>query len=473
MSLWHKAVVLFKSLSGNALGFLLFLSLASCGNFNFPPWNAKPNIVLIVIDTLRADHVGCYGYSRPTTPELDRLAAQGVIFDNVHALSSWTVPSMSTMMTSVNPFNHGVTSGILGFEGVVEQSILPDGFVTLAEKLQKGGYRTFGISSNVHVSKETGFDQGFDEFQMLNFVNAEEVERTFLKWMSNITDASKKGRYFLYLHFIDPHHEYIPHEPYIEQFHPNYKNEIGDLANTPLLTLWLFQSYFKSPDDPHTVMARDLYDSEIRNVDDVVERIIKKLPRRDNTFIMVTSDHGEEFMEHGNMIHGIDLNEETLRVPLVMRFPKNKYAGLRLSSWVNLLDIAPTCVNMARLLPIEGAEGQSVLPLIAKIYKGRYRAVSLPLEVTRIAHSKYYGIIHGRYKLIVPLDGKAGTQLYDLEKDPQEKLNLFSKNPEIVHSLQKLMETKCRVSPRYPVKMYKASKTGAELEQLKNLGYLH
>jgi arylsulfatase A-like enzyme len=170
------------------------------------------NIVLITIDTLRADHLSCYGYERNTSPHIDKIAAQGITFKNVIAPSSWTAPSMASLFTSTYPINHGLVHGIKVRKQ--KKEVLSDQLITLPEVLRKKGYTTFGVSSNHHLTEEFGFARGFDFFAYLGWKNADMVNKTVYSWETTIKQSEK---YFLWVHYVDPHISYAARSPWIER----------------------------------------------------------------------------------------------------------------------------------------------------------------------------------------------------------------------------------------------------------------
>ena len=175
------------------------------------------NIVLITIDCLRADHLSCYGYERKTSPNIDNIAAQGIIFKNATSPSSWTVPSMVSLFTSLYPSNHGIVRG-LGWGGkreVQKQDAISDKLTTLPEILKEKGYTTFGVASNIHLGERLGFARGFDYFKCLSYLPAPPVNQTIYAWEEEIKNAEK---FFLWVHYIDPHDPYYPRKPWIDDY---------------------------------------------------------------------------------------------------------------------------------------------------------------------------------------------------------------------------------------------------------------
>ena len=238
----------------------------------------KPNIILIVIDTLRADHLPFYGYQKNTAPFLDSISNQCFVFDNACAASSWTAPSTASIFTSLYPFQHGVITGFFATEKLQKDNMeivlnkIPDVIPTIPEILRSIGYKTYGFAANINISQKLGFARGFDVFAHTNDTPADVLNREIIKWSGNMKASSP---YFLYIHYNDPHFKYRKRKPWYQ------KNEDAILD---------------------TISA---YDSEISYVDEKIREIFDLLELADsNTLLIITSDHGEEFNDHGDLGHG-------------------------------------------------------------------------------------------------------------------------------------------------------------------------
>jgi len=314
------------------------------------------NIVLITIDTLRADHLSCYGYERNTSPNIDKIAEKGIIFKNAIAPSSWTAPSMVSLFTSVYPINHGVVHGI-GFKNDKgKQEIFSDELTTLTEILKSHGYTTFGVASNLHLSEKFGFARGFDQFKCLSFLPAPSVNQTIYSWEN---DIKKSDKFFLWVHYIDPHDPYSSRSPWIKDYAPKASAKSLNLAKKrmPELTK-LINKFKKRPLLLSTLIA--LYDSEINYVDHYIGELIQKYELDKNTLIIITSDHGEEFLEHSRLGHGHNLYQETIHIPLIVKMPHSSKKKV-VKEYVNLLDIMPTILHILNITSPEYTLGKSVL----------------------------------------------------------------------------------------------------------------
>lgn len=405
-----------------------------------PPPEAPPNIIFISIDTLRADHLGCYGYERDTSPGIDALAKESVRFDHAFSQSSWTLPSHMSMMTSQYPHVHGVETG---------RKPLPDSAVTLAEVLSSSGYYTAAFVSWVYVDSRYGFSQGFDAFKELippkNKVDsstkwsfkAKQVADAAIEWV----EKPNRGEtpFFLFVHFFDPHIDYAPPDGYDKMFDPDYA---GPAQGT---FQWL-KTYIKGIHRvPNKIAPRDLehvkalYDGEIRYTDLHIKRLLDAVDKHvglDNCLVVLTSDHGEEFFDHGSMEgHQWTLYDEIIHVPLIIRFPQHRHAGKVVSDPVELIDIAPTIIDFACAEAPPNFEGRSLRPLATSPPD----AERLVFAETR-RHTVRQSIRGPRYKLIhtdptgtnargIPI--VSGYQLFDLEADPGEQKNIFDPDQDI------------------------------------------
>jgi len=257
------------------------------------------NIVLITIDALRADHLSCYGYDRNTSPNIDKIAQKGIIFKNAIAPSSYTVPSMASLFTSLYPTNHGVLYGRLSdiypddfrkFEKNINH-VIPDKFTTLAEILKIHGYTTFGISSNLLLDKQTGFAKGFDYFEHPHSAPASYINKIVLSLEDEIR---KSDKFFLWVHYLDPHFPYLPRDPWIERYTSKELTQKLKLSEKKYNEfLKLIPTLKKNHQALSNLIA--LYDSEINFVDFHVGELIQKLDLDKGTLIIITSDHGEDF----------------------------------------------------------------------------------------------------------------------------------------------------------------------------------
>jgi arylsulfatase A-like enzyme/Tfp pilus assembly protein PilF len=392
------------------------------------------NVLIITLDTTRADRLGCYGYPEAGTPSLDALAAGGVRFENAICQVPLTGPSHCSLFTGAYPFVHQVHNN--------GSYILPPEIQTLAETLKASGRATAAFVSSFSVDSRFGLGRGFDVYddnfaagQPFKSLNAErradEVYAPFARWL----DAHKADRFFAWVHFFDPHIPYDPPSPYKERF------------------------------------ASDPYDGEIAFMDEHVGKIVGKL--RDNgilqrTLIIIAGDHGEAFGEKEEKGHGVFLYEPTMRVPLIFyaenRLPRGRVVGSR----VRLIDIPSSVQDMLGLPGLKDSQGTSLLPYIQGKRKddlGSYIETYYPRE--NYGWSELVGLLRGEWKYIrAPRE-----ELYDLKRDPGEEKNLAGAKPDIVRDMGAGLDKLVRESPS-PSRAEKKTLTGEEAERLRALGYV-
>jgi arylsulfatase A-like enzyme len=404
-------------------------------------------VVVIVIDTLRADHLPAYGYAKDTAPFMSRLAREGVVFEHVYSPSSWTAPATASLFTSLYPFQHGVVLGLRATRKLqarddsVPLRALPTEVETLPEALKRAGYATFGLAENVNISTHLGFHRGFDRFRNLPADDtADALHARLLAWKGRI-DAHPRS--FLYLHYLDPHSPYTERAPLFD-------------ART-------------------TGMARAVsaYDSEIRHVDAYLERAYRTFGWERDTLLVLTADHGEEFGEHGSVEHGRSLFGEVLNVPLIVRFPGGRFGGRRVSASVSLIDVLPTLRAGVGQEPSARDAGRNLLPLV----EGGAAADERPLFAHLYRPEPGAGrvwdqraVLHGRRKLILGLAG--GPALFDLQADPLDTRDLAQETPAAVKALTRVWADFDQRATRAFGAAREPALDEATRERLRALGYV-
>ncbi|MEW6270824.1 MAG: sulfatase [Thermodesulfobacteriota bacterium] len=398
----------------------------------------RPNVLLVSIDSLRADHLGSYGYERPTSPTIDRLASEGALFEKAIAPAPWTVPSHMTMLTALPPEVHGVTS---------HRKALSPAAVTLAEVLRRAGYATAAFVSGPTVMAHYGFAQGFTVF------DESTAERDSYRSQTGITSPAlvelvgdyleewdREGRrapFFVFLHMWDVHYDYAPPAPFDRMFDPDYA---GGMSFTDFERNQGIQPNMDPRDLQHLVA---LYDGEIRWTDENLGRVIDRLRELgvlDDTIVVVTSDHGDEFFEHGLKGHSKTLYDEVLHVPLVVRYPRRIPFGRRVPEQVRLMDVAPTIVGLAGVEPPErfGVDREEMpapygwVDLTPWIARRTPRAFAQELPAFSMATALFgpqWSMRTNAGKLIRFASGR-GAELYDLAHDPRERDNLYGSGNE-------------------------------------------
>jgi len=383
--------------------------------------NKRCNFILITIDTLRADHLSCYGYKRFTTPNIDKLAKNGVLFKYAYTQIPLTVPSHASIMTSLYPEIHGIKDN---------DCFLEHSFVTLAEILKKNNYNTAAIVSAFCLRKEWGLNQGFDLY--LDVSEYQEIA-------SRVTRLAKKhikkleNPFFIWLHYFDPHAPYTPPVRYQKLYKKITRLEVRKLEERR--DKIVSEGGEPAREDLRKLMA--LYDGEIRFVDNEIGKIfhlIEKLGLRENTFIFVTGDHGEGFEHNYFFDHGDRLYEELLRVPLIILGPENKIPkGKIINNSVRLIDLMPTSLELLKIkCKSNDFQGVSLLPMIKKNISLDLKVYSELVfrEFFSQAKSDMISLRDGEWKLIVCTDRNKRTEansseLYNIIKDPAETINLI------------------------------------------------
>lgn len=443
---------------------------------------SKPpiNILLITIDTLRADHLGAYGYTRDTSPNIDRLARGGVLFQRAVAQWPKTSPSFASMLSST----YGHTNGLIRTHG----QRMPDRFFLLAELLKAGGYTTWATVANVNLAKTFNFDQGFDTYEEVWKEGGDERLRSQLvtrRGLDLLRRASRERPFFLWLHYLDPHARYQPIEPYDEMF-------VDDAYFDPA---WRVPLLDKPRRDIGGIPTRATlggedrigyytaqYDAEIRSVDEQVGIVLKTLEEQGlaaETLVILTADHGESLGDHNYFFdHGRFPYDDCVRVPLIVRGPGAGESGRIVRSPVGLIDLAPTLLDLAGLPSAAEAEGESLRPLLEGDREDGARRI---YAFTESGYSQDYqrSITTERYKLVyVPDPGDQQVmqgrelELYDLHEDPGETKNLIDEQPEVARllwaRLARWMEAG-GTTARAPRTVRLDRKTE---EQLRSLGYI-
>ncbi len=436
---------------------------------------APRNLVVICIDTLRADHVGLWGYGRPTTPVIDAFGARGVIYENTLAPSNWTVPSVASIFTSQPPERHG--AGVTGDVRDLRPGEPPrqpaEGLPLLAAQARAEGYLTGLFSANPFLYGR--FKEGFDD-ATVERVNATRLTDAALAWLAR--DDSRPR--LLYVQYIDAHQPNQPPDPYLQMF-----PAADGKPHEPRHQDW---SYGQARDleDPEFLSFRDhriaVYDGSVRFIDNEIGRLLAaldRLPFRGSTVVAVTSDHGEEFWDHAReeadwgddprgfwgVGHGHTMYQELLRVPLVIAGP-GFTGGRRDPCPTTLLDLAPTLLAAGGLNPLPGAAG---IDLRRRAESGSGDCQERVLHASSPAYGRNRSaVVVGGWKLIESVGGS--PQLFRLAKDPQERHDLSAEAPRRLASMQRYLR-ELQASDGAAVGVLPESDEKLETD-LKALGYL-
>lgn len=425
----------------------------------------RPSLLLITVDTLRADRLPFYGYKRNTAPFLGKLAEQGIIFTNAYSTSSWTVPALASLVTGVYPYSHGVMRGSIKKGHVYKQQLVPRKLSNLAGKLRSLGYRTYGVTANAHLMKELGFARGFDRYTCVGFCSAEKVNQAFLQWKQEI--ESQGGPVFIWLHYFDPHIPYVGQQPWLKQYQadetPAESGTIGSAFRPVLLN-----RIIKKKGQRFLTIAQSHYDSEINYCDDQIKKLFQAFPSLEQYVMAFTADHGEEFMEHGKLGHARNLYNITVRVPMFIRTPDRKSAT-RSKEVASLIDIAPTLLAIAGGKSPQSWQGRALIDQKGQVSPSEQRYVLAQLH-NGIA-PPLNALIGSEWKLVI--NDKTNVQeLYNLINDPAEQHNLAAAQPEKAKQLggniQKLILSLTPAPKKGGEKPMQKDKE----EMLRSLGYI-
>ncbi len=434
----------------------------------------RPNVILIMVDTLRADRLPAYGYSAIRTPAFDALASDGAVFENAFAQASWTKPSAATLLTGLYPSTH---------QAIRKADLLPEAVTTLPEAMRASGWRTGGIVTNINLAPSFQFDQGYDEYLYLapdyffgasesssklaaynglrlfreRFLSKRKDVRNYYQDAATTTAAARdwidrngRSRFFLFLHYMDPH------DPYF--IHP-YDGHAVARVETP------------RPDPARAKELSDLYDGEIVFLDRHLGEFLDHLKARglyDDTLIVLTADHGEEFHEHGGWWHGTTLYDEQIRIPLLVKSPKAA-AGPRglVGGIARSLDIAPTILAMCGVAAPKATQGIS----LAQARPGDESFAEEDFEGNQIR-----ALRTSEWKIIEanPRNprGLPESELFKMSEDPGETRNLAAGDPSRARAMSGKMDHTLGRALRAAVAGERGKIDAATRQRLKALGYV-
>ena len=404
---------------------------------------SEPNVILVTIDTLRADALSAYGHDRPTSPEIDGLAARGTLFERAYAPSPWTWPSTATLLTGLVPPEHGLLD--------YESCYLSDELETLAEVFQAEGFTTAAYAANPLIVANKNFDQGFERFKSWEWAPARDVMAEVVRFV----DRKRDLRFFVYVHLIDPHGPYEPEVEFREAWAPPEPEGMGreNAPFKPLLEKWYAgEPYDETRLDQMTAYKKALYDGEVATVDRQIGELLRALEEfglDETTVVALTSDHGEEFLENGMLAHGKQLYDSSVRVPLILAGP-GVPAGERSDVPVENRFVGRTLLDLAGVEPpAEFARGRNLIEL------GRSDPAEEPIFFTN-RRGRWLDWDAGRAFDVLGLhavdvgglrlmwnpdeDGTGGrTKLFDLDDDPAAAHDLARERPNEVQALRTLI----------------------------------
>lgn len=444
----------------------------------------KPNLVVIVADTLRADRIDMQRNGKPLMPNLAKLAAESLYYRNCRVQATWTKPSMATLFTSFYPEVHKVLYGIdgdLSEDALPETDVLPPDFETFAEYMKSHGYATAGIQSNANIVSHFGFDQGFDSYEYLKYpkFHGDAVTDAALAALSRVSSPR-----FLYVHYMDAHAPYQTPDGFVdadanlpsiseedrklvENYSDCYRDRI--MFEVGITTKRKYGNLSKAGED----YLRAKYDSSVHYLDLQLGRVIDRVRQSDpNTFIVVTSDHGEELWEHGSIGHGKTVYEELTRVPLIIFIPGRK--PMPVDAPVELVDVLPACAALLGLPARSEWQGRDIATPSAVLEAGR-PSYSTAMMSIKGSNRDLETVVLGDTKLIVD---KIASQdiLFNLTNDPGERNGTTVDASQTgVTPLHKALQDFHSTNAAHP--SHQASSTTSALtpeqeENIRSIGYL-
>ncbi len=414
----------------------------------------RPDILLIIVDTLRRENLGCYGYDRPTSPNVDRLAAASIRYDRAYSQAPWTTPSTAALLASRRP----VALGIRG-----QKKRLDDDVLLLPEILQTHGYRTGAVLGNRIVGERWNFDQGYDVFVEDHAVGHKAVSSPGISddGIRFIEENFSAGPSFLLLHYFDPHFNYVE-----QPDHPFYDTQYEGWIEQDVEFKELRKGDLDAQDRAYLV---GIYDSEVAFTDQHVGRVLDKLEelgRFDDTLIIFTADHGEEFFDHGSISHAFTLFEEQVHVPLLIKWPRQTQ-GTSSGRLIELTDVAPSVLHYL---------GVDIPPALIGQAIQTQQEPRPAFSATWCKGVDRQSIVDGDYKLIWDAQAKLERKrlrLYNLAEDPDETMNLFEREPERAQELHaELMRNFEEFTKRAASSEPDMDLTPDEIQDLEALGYV-
>ncbi len=442
-----------------------------------PPSPVRPNVILIAADALRADRLGCYGYGRKTSPALDDFGREAVLFENAVSQAPWTLPSFASLFTSLYPSFHGTTD--------TDTRLVP-GLPALSVLLSRAGYTTMASVQNQFIFPRYGFADGFDFFFGPRGETEDQLSRT-REWLG----SGPRRPLFLFYHLLIPHAPYEAPAPFAGAFRDG-RPPVVDASNKGLKAL---EERRRPPSPAEFRDLVDLYDERVLYLDSLVGGLLADLKRRglyDDSLIIFLSDHGEQFLDHGLLMHAHTLYQEEVRIPLIIKWPRGRGpAGLRVGSRVLGIDVAPTILEALEIAPPAEMQGRSLRPattgkeihddvVFAELnFLGRTAAFKGPFKyivtdpAVYAAGTKNHNLKRHRAHPLETLE-----EIYDLERDPGEKTNIIARRPDLAGMFRREVRALAERAAAFRRKKLDASGANkitldeSEKEKLRALGYI-
>ncbi len=423
------------------------------------------NIILISIDALRADHLSCYGYHRNTSPNIDRIATQGVLFKNAFSQATWTLPSHASIFLSQYVWSHTVKNP--------RTERLTYSYTTLAEILKNENYATAAFTGGILLSSKYGFNQGFEicddgiprrraRQEIASYIDK------LLSWLESVGNR----KFFLFIHTYDVHQPYNPPAPYFDLYTREFY-EGKHLKNSKGIDVQKIDASKLTLEELNYIIA--VYDGGINYVDYQLGKIFEKLNQlgiNDNTIIILTADHGEGFKEHGKLRHGYKPYIELVHVPLIMKgpgIPRNRVYD----NSVQLIDIVPTILEILDMPQRKEMQGRSILALMKNcLLEEVFKTYSFGHDKDKYEQPFSMSLRTEEWTYIMDQDGP--DELYNRINDPKEQNNIIEKKPFIAQKLKKELEDFIALTSEEKLQVTEKVHIDEELkQQLKSLGYLH
>ena len=465
--------------------------LYGCGEqqANTNPGN-RPNVIFILVDTLRADRLGCYGRSGNLSPWMDELAREGILCQRAIATAPWTLPSVASYFSGLFPSVHKVTNYTEAMEEIGSPGgtvrYFGDQFTTFPELLQNNGYLTAGFSANPFISETLGFAQGFDHFDSsfaANETPGNIVNEAALNWLK-MRDRSKP--FFLYLHYMDIHDPYRADDRFVDPLvdavsrqpqksslsqhelvkHGHFfaKSALAYQNNPKHISLFTYAEYWR---------AR--YDAGVPQINEYLNQLRARLIQMklwDDTYVIITADHGESLGEHGAWAHGLSAHQDQLHVPLILRWPGHIPADRRITPTVRLFDVLPTLLEQLNIPLPEKIQARSFADLISGPNSGSTQRPPAFAEAVKQRPNEK-ALVLDNWKLLAYLN-RDHFALYDLDRDPTEKQDVAADFPDVVDKLKKLLFAQISENETLGagIEVQEKGITAEERRRLIELGYL-
>jgi arylsulfatase A-like enzyme len=450
-------------------------------------------IIIYVVDTLRADRLGVYGYRQPTTPVLDSVAAKSVVFEQAYAAAPWTLPSVASLITSTFVCEHGLTRG---------KKKLNSSIKTLAEKLSSAGFVTAGYYNNLLAGSMAALDRGYQDYVFKSWNNDERAAD-----VSQFLDRAGNDPFYLYLHTMETHAvESVPspiirklghvsvddRKKYGETYQRYRELRFADYAANRRVGITdnsIMQDESRAELDSLLESINTLYDSAVLQADENLGDVVQILRDRgmwDKAIFIFLSDHGEELGEHGGWFHDQAVYEEVARVPLIIHFPGNQFAGTRIDTVVSLVDVMPTIFDyIERLQLCADCRGKSLLPLLRGDATTADHGATVPsLRINEQSYYRAWKEQRGDVNIVVREDQWKGIwnaepdtlELYNLQQDPAEKFDISDRQPDIAENFRRKARNwfaKCQSQIQPPTELAADELDPETTEKLRALGYFN